>query len=182
METYDVVLFLHILTLLAAIALAGILHAAEWQQRAATTIQELRTITKPFAWGQLFPVLIILLLTEGMYLIHLSDDVYGFGDAWVWTAIIALVILMVSGGAILGRHAARYGTLLAETPDGPITDEARAAAFDRSAWTVSHMNTALAIAVVFNMVNKPGTAGAIAVLVVGIAVGSAIGLAGARKG
>lgn len=180
METYDVVLFLHIATLLCAISLAGILHSAEWRQHKATTIQELRLLSAPYKWGQLFPVIIILLFTEGMYLIHLSDDVWEYGDAWIWTAIIALAILMVSGGAILGRHAAHYGKLLAETPDGPITDEARKAAFDPTAWSVSHMNTALAVAVVFNMVTKPGTAGSIVVLVVGIVVGTTIGRIGAR--
>jgi hypothetical protein len=180
METYDVVLFLHILTLLAAIGLGSILHAAEWQQRSATTIGELRTLSRPYKWGQLFPVLIILLFAEGMYLIHLSDEVYDYGDAWIWTAIIALVILMISGGAILGRHAAHYGKLLAESPDGPITDEARKAAFDPTAWSVSHMNTALALAVVFNMVTKPETAGSIVVLVVGIVVGTVLGRVGAK--
>lgn len=180
METYEIVLFLHIATLLAAIALSGILHSAEWRQRGATTIQELRILSAPYKWGQLFPVVIILLLAEGMYLIHLSEDVWEFGDAWIWTAIIALVILFASGGAVLGRHAAHYGKLLAESPDGPITDEARKAAFDPTAWTVSHMNTALALAVVFNMVTKPGTAGSIVTLVVGIVVGSLIGLQGAK--
>jgi hypothetical protein len=180
METYDVVLFLHILTLLCALGLGSILHAAEWGQRRATTIQELRTITRPYAWGKLFPVFIILLFAFGAWLLQLSDDRFDFGVAWVWTAVIALAILMVSGGAVLGRHAAHYGKLLAATPDGPITPEARAAAFDTTAWTVSHMNTALAVSVVFNMVSKPGTAGAITVLVVGMAIGGTVGLLGAR--
>lgn len=178
METNELALFLHILTLLAAIGLGTTLHTAEWMQRKATTVQELRTITRPYKWGRLFPVLIILLLATGAWLIHLSDGGFHFDDGWVETAIAALVVLFVSGGAVLGRHASRYGKLLAATPDGPITDEVRRTAFDPVAWGTSHMNTALALGVVCNMVNKPGLTGSIVTLVVAAAIGTAIGLAG----
>jgi hypothetical protein len=181
METYDVALFLHILTLLCAIGLGSILHAAEWQQRKATTIQELRTMSRPYSWGKLFPVLIIVLFATGAWLLELSENRFEFSDGWVGSALVALVVLFVSGGAVLGRHAAHYGKLLATTPDGPITDEARKAAFDPTAWAVSHMNTALALGVVLNMVTKPETAGSIVVLVVAAALGSAIGLLGRRQ-
>jgi hypothetical protein len=181
METYDIALFLHILVLLIAIGLGSVLHTAEWQQRKATTVQELRVISRPFAWGKLFPVLIILLFGLGAWLIHLSEDRFDFGDGWIWTAVAALVVLFISGGAVLGRHAARYGKLLAETPDGPIPDEVRRTAFDPTTWAVSHMNTALALGVVLNMVTKPETAGSIVVLVVAIVLGSTIGLMGAKR-
>ncbi|MCU1586997.1 MAG: hypothetical protein JWN31_490, partial [Frankiales bacterium] len=125
---------------------------------------------------------IILLLVEGMYLIHRSDGEFHVKDGWAWTAIVALVILFASGGAILGRHAAKYSKLLAQTPDGPISDDVRKVAIDPTAFAVSHMNTGLALGVVYNMVNKPGTAGSIVVLVVGIVVGTGIGLVIARGG
>lgn len=184
MHLYDVVLFLHILTILAAIGLGTTLHHAEWSTRAATTVGELRTTTGVFRRGNLFPILIILLFGEGAWLLHLSKkhgETFHFGDAWVWTAIVALAILMISGGAILGRHATKYAKLIAATPDGPITPEVRAATFTTTTWATSHMNTFLAIAVVFNMVTKPsGDAAAIAVLVIGMVVGILIGLAGAH--
>jgi hypothetical protein len=147
-------------------------------------VGELRTITGVYRRGNLFPILIILLFGEGAWLLQLSrrqDEAFHFGDAWVWTAIVALAILMVSGGAILGREASKYSTLLAATPDGPITPEVRAATFTTSTWAASHMNTFLALAVVFNMVTKPSDdATAIVVLVVGMVVGALIGIAGAR--
>ena len=185
MHLYDVVLFLHILTLLAAIGLATTLHHAEWSTRKATTVGELRTVTAVYRRGNLFPIVIILLFGEGAWLLHLSKkngETFHFKDAWVWTAIVALVILMVTGGAILGRAASKFGKLLAATPDGPIPPEVRAATFNSSTWATSHMNTFLAIAVVFNMVTKPsGDTTAIVVLVIGIVVGVLIGVAGARS-
>ncbi len=157
MHLYDVVLFLHILTLLAAIGLGTTLHHAEWSTRRATTVGELRTITGVYRRGNLFPILIIALFAEGAWLLHLSKkrgETFHFGDAWVWTAIVALVILMVTGGAILGREASKYAKLLASAPDGPIPAEVRTATFKTSTWATSHMNTFLAIAVVLNMVDQ----------------------------
>ncbi len=184
MHLYAVALFLHILTLLAAIGLGSTIHHAEWSTRQATTVGQLRTITGVYRRGNLFPILIILLFAGGAWLLHLSkkqSETFHFNDPWVWTAIVALVILMVSGGAILGRHAVSYAKLLEATPDGPITPEVRAATFTAGVWASSHMNTALAIAVVFNMVTKPtDVASAIVVLAIGFVVGTLIGLAGAR--
>ena len=184
MHLYDVVLFLHIATLLAAIGLATTLHHAEWSTRRASTVGELRTITAVYRRGNLFPVLIVLLFGEGAWLLHLSkkrDETFRFADAWVWTAVVALGILMGAGGAILGRQASKYAKLMAVTPDGPITSEVRTATFTTSTWATSHMNTFLAIAVVFNMVTKPShNAVAILVLVIGMLVGAGIGTVGAR--
>lgn len=182
MQLHDVVLFLHILTLLVAIGLGSTLHHAEWSTRKAGTVAELRTITGVYKHGRLFPFLLILLLAEGMWLLQLSKS-SSVSDPWVWTAVVAVAILMVSGGAVLGPHSAKYAKLLAATPDGPITPELRAATFAPSTWGVSHMNTALAVAVVFNMVTKPSDAlPAVAVLVLGVVVGTAIGLVGVRAG
>jgi hypothetical protein len=170
--------------LLAAIGLGTTLHHAEWSTRRATNVADLRTITHVYRRGNLFPILIILLFAEGAWLLHLSkkqDEHFNFGDSWVWTAIAALVILMVSGGAILGRNAVTYAKRLEATPDGPIPPDVRAATFARLPWAVSHMNTFLALAVVFNMVTKPsGAAAAVGVLVIGMALGTAIGVIGAR--
>ncbi len=184
MHLYNVALFLHIATLLGAIGLGTTLHHAEWSTRRATTVGELRTITGVYRRGIFFPFLILLLFGTGSWLLHLSkkqSDTFHFGDSWVWTAVVALAILMVTGGAIVGRHASRYAKLLAATPDGPMTPEVRAATFETTTWATSHLNTALAIAVVFNMTTKPSDdAGAIVVLVIGIVVGSLAGFAGAR--
>jgi hypothetical protein len=185
MHLYDVILFVHILTLLAAIGLGTTLHHAEWSTRRATTVSELRTITAVYRRGNFFPIFIILLFGEGAWLLHLSkkqDEAFHFGDAWVWTAIVALVILMVTGGAVLGRGASAYAKLLAAAPEGPITPDVRTATFATGTWATSHMNTFLAIAVVFNMVTKPSSsATAIGVLIVGMAVGALLGAAGARE-
>jgi hypothetical protein len=51
MDLYDLALFLHILTLLAAIGLGSVLHHAEWATRTATTVEELRRTTAVLRHG-----------------------------------------------------------------------------------------------------------------------------------
>jgi len=184
MHLYDVVLFVHILTLLAAVGLATTLHHAEWSAREAATVGELRSLTGVYRRGKLFSILVLLLLLEGAWLLHLStkqSETFHASDPWVWTAIVALVILGGTGGAVLDPHTARYAKLLAATPEGPITPELRAATFTTRIWAIGHLDTFLAIAVAFNMVTKPSSAAAaIAVLVTGCLIGVLIGVAGAR--
>lgn len=181
MEIRDLALFFHILTLLGAMSLAAILHSAEWRQRGAQTVQELRLHAAAYEWGKFFPVFIFLLLGTGSWLLHENKEKYDFDTPWVWTAIVALIVLFISGGAVLGRHGAAYGKALAAAPDGPVTPELRAQALATVPWAVSNMNTALAISVMFNMVNKPDEdIEAIGVLVVGSILGALVGVLGAR--
>jgi hypothetical protein len=184
MELYDVVKFAHIATLLAAIGLAGYLHATEWHFRGATSLAELRLLFAPQKWGVLFAPIVGLLLLEGMWLLQLSEDEavsFEFTEGWVWTAVVALVILFGAGAGIEGPHGERTGKALAALGDGPVTPEARALVASKVGWLVGHGSTGLAVAVACNMVNKPGTPVAILVLVVGSAIGAAIGLMGSRR-
>lgn len=181
MEIRDLALFLHILTLLAAIGLSATLHSAEWRSRGAQTVQELRLHGRTYAWGKLFPVFIFLLLATGYWLLEVKDARYEWGTPWVWTAVVALIILGILGGAVLDRHSGRYNQLLADTPDGPVSAELRAQATATVPWIASHLSTALAISVVFNMVNKPDQdIEAIGTLVVGAVAGSLLGWLGSR--
>ena len=176
--------FIHIATLLSAIALAGYLHVTEWQFRTATTLSELRLLFGPQKWGVLFAPIVGLLLFEGFYLIHLSKDesrTFDFSDGWVWTATVALAILFGSGAGIMGPHGEKTGKALAALGDGPVTPEARALVASPVTWVVGHANTLLAVSVACNMVNKPSAPIAILVLVVGSSIGAAIGVIGSRK-
>ena len=178
------VLFAHIATLLAAISLAGYLHATEWQFRNATTLSELRLLFAPQKAGILFAPIIGLLLFEGMYLLNLSEDrgeKFDFSDGWVWTALIALVVLFGSGAGIMGPHGERTMKGLIAMGDGPVTPEARSLVASPLTWVVGHANTLLAVSVACNMVNKPSAPIAIVVLVVGSSIGAAIGVMGSRR-
>jgi hypothetical protein len=184
MELYDLVLFLHLGVLLCAIALAGVLHASEWLLPRARSVAELRLISRPQSWGVLFAPIVAALLLLGMWLVKLSEDqdaTYQLSDGWVWTAVVVLAILFISGAGIMGRHATQLAKVLDEAPDGPVTPDLRALATNPVPWVVGHANTFMAVAVVSNMVNKPGAAISALVIVGGTLIGAALGLAGMRR-
>lgn len=184
MELYGVVLFLHISVLLFAMALAGCIHVSEWLVVRAATVQEMRTLVRPQAWGVLFAPVVALLLLLGAWLVKLSEDrseTFAFGDGWVWTAVVVLAFAFVAGFALEGPHAERLIKALEEAPDGPATPELKALAGATVPWVVGHAVPFMVIAVVANMVNKPGAAVSLLVIAVAAALGSMLGLLGSRR-
>ncbi|MDP9183018.1 MAG: hypothetical protein M3P04_09625, partial [Actinomycetota bacterium] len=139
MELYDVVLFAHISVVLCAIALASAIHVSEWLVPRATTVEELRVVTRPQMWGVGFAPIVALLLLLGMWLVKLSEDErqdYSFSDGWVWTAIIVLAWLFLTGFLIEGRHAEHLGKELAAAPNGPPTADIKALVGSRLPWVL----------------------------------------------
>jgi hypothetical protein len=182
MSLFDFVLFLHIAVVLFAISLAGVLHVAEHQASRATTVAELRVVSRPYKYGVLFAPVVILLLGLGMWLVHLSKGEFHVGDGWAWTAIVALGLLFLAGPTVMGRHAVALKNALADLPDGPVSPEVHALVMQRASWVVGNASTTLALGVVFNMTTKPSTGGAILVLVIATAVGALLGYAGSQRG
>jgi hypothetical protein len=62
-----------------------------------------------------------------------------------------------------------------------VSGELRALTAHRVPWVVSHASTFLAVSVACNMVNKPGAAAAVLVLVVGTSIGVVLGILGSRR-
>lgn len=184
MELVDVVLFLHVLVLLLAFGIGATLHAGEWQARRATTVGELRgSVRMGHRLAALFPVMLLLLFGLGAWLIHLYDGAFDYQDGWVSTAIVAIVVLGGLGGGVLAPRAKRMDAMLDAAPAGdPLTAEMRAEVDDPVVWVVGHLNTFLALSVVYNMFTKPGALGSVVVLLVGASVGAGIGALSARAG
>jgi hypothetical protein len=120
-DLFGVILFLHITVVIAAFAMAGVMHAALQATARAGTVQELRS------WGHLmhrieplFPVMALLLLGLGSWLVHLganTDDNFGFSDGWIITAIVTLVLVEAMGGAILAPRGKKLTGLIEDAGD-----------------------------------------------------------------
>lgn len=178
---YETVLFLHLTAVVAAFTLSGALHGCEWVMRRAGTVAEVRTLARPGALGPVYGLISVLLLLFGAWLVHLSDDPkYGYGDPFVWTGLIALVVAMALGIGVLGPAHERLMAAVAATPEGAVTPELRAAVLERLPRMVSHVNTFLVLGVVLNMTTKPNAAIAVLDIVAGAVVGALVGLASAR--
>jgi len=174
MDLADLLLFVHLAAVAAAFFLGGVLHVSEWQVRYATSMQELRLVTRPFKWGALFgPILLVILLAGGALA---GREDFDMGEAWLWTSVVGTLVLLVDGPVVMAPHGKELGKAYAEAGDGPIPPAVRALVCEPRTWVVGHMNTGLALAIVFNMVVKPDTVGAVLALLVGSGLGGWVGL------
>jgi hypothetical protein len=184
MDLYGVLVFVHIAVLLFAFGLTGAIHASEWLMASAPTVQDMRALAKPQKWGMFFGPVVALMLLIGAWLVMLSDDEaveFSFGDGWVWTGALVLVLAFAAGIGIHAPHGQKLGLALFTTPDGPPTPEIMEMIREPVPWVVGHAVPFMILAVASNMVNKPGTAVSILVIVIGAVVGAALGMVGQRR-
>ena len=171
MNTYTLVLFVHISALLAAIAASALSHFAESRMRVAQTIGELRQ------WGtmaarasKVFPLALLTLVASGAYMV---SSAWAWNEGWIDVAIGGVVLLFI-GGQFLGSRGKALGRALEGDPREPVSAAAAQMARDPITRSVSYTTTALSIGIVFIMVNKPSLQGALATLVVATAIGVAV--------
>src|SRR3954453_11126006 len=172
---FGVVLFLHIAIAIAAFAMAGVMHTAINVVARGRSVQELRS------WGAvmhriepLFPVMALLLLGLGIWLVHLgahTDDAFSFSDGWVITAIVTLVVVEAAGGMILAPHGKKLTGLIEHASDGALPDDIFATATRTLFWDVIHITTFAFLGVVFLMAAKPSGGWAPVFPIVGAIVG-----------
>jgi len=174
LNTYHVVLYLHLLSLLLAIAAAGIVGACLFGLRGAQTLAE----AGPWGMlagktGRVFPVAILGLFATGAYM---TSDVWSWSTDWIVVSIVGLALIAVQGPVLAEpRKKALQQALRANGP-GPLGEEARRMTRDPILWMVAFTNPAIALGVVWNMTQKPATAGAIAAIVVAYGVGAFVAL------
>jgi hypothetical protein len=174
---FGFVLFLHILTAIVAFMMAGIVHAGLPAMARARDVREMRS------WAAilhrlepLFPVAALLLLGFGAWLIHLSKGRIHWGDGWLLTSVITLIVVEGIAGAKLAPKAKAAVKAVEEAPDGPVPDSVRQTALEPWIWYPSHVATFGFAAVVFLMSARPSGAWAVVIVI----VGALIGIAAAR--
>jgi hypothetical protein len=178
MHLVDVVLFLHIIVAIAAFGVAAVLLTGLAQMRSAKNMSALRSWAGIVHRAEpLFPVLVVVLIALGAWLIALSDGEFGWSQGWIIVTLVSLVIMEAFGGAVLAPAGKRLHARIEAEPDGPVSPELRAAITDPVPWLGGYFNTGIAIGIVFLMANKPN--GLVSVLVVVIASALACGV-GAR--
>ncbi|MCU1602928.1 MAG: hypothetical protein JWO22_3637 [Frankiales bacterium] len=182
MSSYDVVLALHIMCVLGAFFLSGGLHVSEYLMKGAGTVAEVRRLTRTGRFAPLFAPLVIGIFGFGLALLHIGEGkAYHAKDAWIATAMVVLLVLFLDGPLVLARYGKKLEAAVAATPDGPVTDELRAAVREPVPWAISHANTFAALSVILLMTTKPSAAYSVTVVVVGTAIGAALGLALSRR-
>jgi hypothetical protein len=179
---FGFVLFLHITVAIVAFMMAGVLHAALQALARADDVREMRP------WGRLihlldplFPIAALLLLGFGAWLIHLSKGRIGWGDGWLLTSLIALIVIEGLSGVLIAPKAKAAVKLIEAAPDGPVSQELRRLAIDPTVWHVSHTATFGFTAVVFLMSVRPTGPISPILVIAGVVVGVLVSAAQLRS-
>ncbi|MGH3493309.1 MAG: hypothetical protein ACRDRL_28140 [Sciscionella sp.] len=173
----DLVLFLHIAVAVFAFGVAGLLLTALAQMRGADSVAVLRS------WQHLahrvepwFPILVIVLIALGGWLIALSHSQFSWGDGWVITAVVTLAVMEAYGGAVLAPHGKKLHAIIADAPAGPVPDQVHAAVMNPLVWAGAWGEMGLAAGVLFLMPTKPSGAWPVVIVAAVGLVAVAIGV------
>ena len=171
MDTYHVVLYLHLLALFIGIGAGSILLVCIFQLRSALTLAD------AIPWGRVagkigraFPIAVIGLFATGAYM---TSDIWTWDTGWIYVSIVGLAVVTLQGPIVAERTAHKLGEALQENGPGPLGEHARRMTRHPGLWVAEFTNIALVLGIVWNMTQKPGTASAVATLVVAYAVGVA---------
>ncbi|MFL5913637.1 MAG: hypothetical protein ACJ768_24135 [Gaiellaceae bacterium] len=178
MDTYHVVLYIHFISLLIGFGAASVIAVCLFRLRGAQTGADAAP------WGKLagqtermFPIAILGLFGSGAYM---TSKVWTWGTGWIDVAIVVVVLLAVQGAGIAGRRAHALKQALQENGPGPLGEKTRRLARDPALWGISFANPGMVLGVMWAMSEKPSTAVSVVAVVVGYAVGAALGLRFAR--
>jgi hypothetical protein len=174
LDTYHVVLYIHLLALFVGIGAGAILLVCLFQLRAAQTLMDAapwgRVAGKT---GRAFPVAILGLFGTGAYM---TSDVWTWSTRWIDVSIAGLVILALQGPLVAERTAHKLKGALQRNGPGPLGREARRMARHPGLWVAEFSNFGVVLGIVWDMTQKPGTASSIAAVVGGYLVGAALAL------
>jgi hypothetical protein len=176
MTLANFVLFLHIGVAIFTFGVAGVLLVSMSQMRKAESVAVLRSwVRVAHRIEPMFPILVLVLIVLGGWLIHLSGGDFRWSNGWVITSVVALVLMEAYGGIVLAPAGKKLHQTVEAAADGPVSPEVRAVVMDRAVWAGSYGNMATALGILFLMPTKPS--GPWSIAIVGI-----VGLAGVVTG
>jgi hypothetical protein len=174
LDTYHVVLYIHLLALFVGIGAGAILLVCLFQLRASQTLAD------AVPWGMVagktaraFPVAILGLFGTGAYM---TSDVWTWSTRWIDVSIAGLVLLALQGPLVAERTAKKLERALHENGPGPLGKHARRMTRHPGLWVAEFSNLGVVFGIVWDMTQKPGTASAIAAVLGGYLVGAAVAL------
>jgi uncharacterized membrane protein len=177
---YDVAVFLHLLSLFGLIGAITTVVLCNFRLRGAGSIREAgqwARLIDQASWA--FPVAVLGLVATGVYL---TTERWTWSTSWILVSIAALFVDTVQGPLIAGPRAkALRDALTVDAATGVLDAHVRKLAYDRVLWVILFANPGIVLAITWNMTVKPGTAGAIAAVLVGYGLGVATGLLVTRQ-
>jgi Predicted integral membrane protein (DUF2269) len=182
-DTHGVAMFLHIALVVLGMMLGGFLQLSLIQSRRAETVAELRPWVPVIRRVEpLLPIVALAVLATGAWLLHLSDGEFTWGQSWIVTSVIALVVAE-GVGASLNPASHSLTAAITEAPEGPVGPELHQRTVDPVLWFGSHFVTAVFFGVIFVMSAQPeGTWQPAVVVVIAAVIGLLSALPFVRHG
>jgi hypothetical protein len=172
LDTYHVVLYIHLLALFVGIGAGAVMLVCLFQLRAAQTLAEAGP------WGRVagktaraFPVAILGLFGTGAYM---TSDVWTWSTRWIDVSIAGLVLLALQGPLVAEQTAKKLKRALQDNGPGPLGQQARRMARHPGLWVADLSNLGVVLGIVWVMTQKSGTASSIAAVLGGYLVGAAV--------
>jgi hypothetical protein len=166
LSTYSLMLFLHLSSLVAAVAAASLAGFAALRLRGAQSAAEAR------AWGDsirrvvvVFPVASLGLIGTGAYM---TSAAWSWSTPWIVAGLAGLFMIMLLGGAGEGRRAR---ALSAELRSAGLSQRAKRLLCDPIAWSAKVATWTLMLAVIFVMTIKPSAVVCIIALALAVVCG-----------
>jgi hypothetical protein len=170
---YQLGLFLHLISLLVAFFATGIVTAATMRLRKADTVAEVRAAAHNAGIAaKLHPVALLGLLLTGAYM---TQTRWSWGTPWIDASIVALVLIGIFGGGILGSRERALTRVFDEAADGQLPPDLRARANDTLLLAGGTAIPFFVMATMWVMISKPAPLACAAILVAGALVGALVG-------
>jgi hypothetical protein len=182
--SYEILLFLHIASVIALLMSAAVMHTATSglaRAKSFGTYTSYAGLAKRFGPIPSIMVLIVLVLGFALLGLNKEKEKFSYSSAWVITAIVVVVILEGVSGMILQPHGKKVEAAIAAaaaagaTPDTPVSADLHALSVARRSWVVPFVLTWSVIGIVFLMTVKPNAAGSIGTVVAAAVIGWAEG-------
>lgn len=171
---FQVALLLHLASLLLAFFATGLLYAGLSRLRRAGTVSEARAACAQMSpASKMHPASIVGLLLTGAYM---TQTRWTWGTPWIDASILALVLIGIFGGGILGGRERSLDRALEEAGDGAITPAMRNRLNDPLLLAGSTAIPVFVLATMYVMISKPAPAACSAILVAGAAIGAILGM------
>jgi len=155
MNVFQLVLFLHITLIIAAIAVAyggGLVLRMAYMTGQVTAVRGVgMSLARTAKW---IPVLFISAGIFGLLAAITGPYNTNLLAPWLIIAYVLFIIAMGLGTAITAPEGQRLGALLMKTPDGPIPPEVAAFFTGRALW-ITIIDYVIVAVLVFDMVVKP---------------------------
>jgi hypothetical protein len=111
----------------------------------------------------------------------MTSDSWTWSTGWIDVSIAAVVLVSLQGPIVAGPRTRALKLALEESEPGPLDPRVHILTRDTALWIVIFANPGIVLGITWNMTVKPGSAGAIAAVVIGYAAGGVAALALTRN-